>query len=275
MKVHYYHGSATKLEIGDLLLPPRQTGVDRYSDADQDAVYVSTDLLYAIFIAVDDRRTQRFEPPPRPVWVYQVEPIGELTPHITEILWGFDGNSERGAPMCSGLYTVPKAKILTRFAVPAFFDSVRVDLIEAYFNTHAHLTTKRDQFRRETTYAEPDNPDDPDEWFTRPTFQISRGKQQWETLSEGTWKWLQNKKQRLSAAKKEREALLNRLRQFLDNRKDELIEAAAGADDVVRDLLRVLNFHFEYCSECGGALNERDIRRDNGLCLHCYAAQPD
>jgi hypothetical protein len=114
---HYFHGSATKLEVGDFLLPPLQTGARRYDDADRDAVYVSADLLYSIFIATDDGKKLL----QRPVWLYQVEPIGELTPHISEILWGFNGNSSRGASIGGGLFTVAKAKILTRFPVSDFF----------------------------------------------------------------------------------------------------------------------------------------------------------
>ena len=62
MIAHYYHGSATKLKVGDLLLPPRQTGARRYGDADRDAVYVSADLLYAILIATDGGKKQSVRP---------------------------------------------------------------------------------------------------------------------------------------------------------------------------------------------------------------------
>ena len=265
MIAHYYHGSATKLKVGDLLLPPRQTGARRYGDADRDAVYVSADLLYAIFIATDGGKKQSV----RPVWLYQVEPIGELTPHISEILWGFDGNSRRGAPICSGqLFTVPKAKVLTRFAVPAFFDTVRGDLIENYFNAHANLMTEKDLFRRKVIRAEPD-PEEPD------VLLISRGEQQWETVSPPSWAGLQNQKQRQIEHQKQMEDLLKRLGEFLDDRQEEIVEAAGEAPDVFRDLLRVMNFNFERCENCGDAMSERDLRLGRGLCLICYAEQPD
>jgi hypothetical protein len=260
---HYFHGSATKLEVGDYLLPPRQTGARRYRDADRDAVYVSADLRYAIFIATDKKH------PVRPVWVYQVEPIGELKPHITEIFWGFNGDSKRGAPICSGqLFTAAKARILTRFAVPAFFDTVRGDLIENYFNTHANLMTEKDQFRSKVICAEPD-PDEPD------VLLISRREQQWETFAPASWAWLQDREQQKQQQKQTKDDLLKRLGQFLDDRQEEIVEAAGEAPDVFRDLLRVMNFNFERCENCGDAMSERDLRLGRGLCLMCYAEQPD
>ena len=253
---HFFHGSATKFEVGDLLLPPSQTGALSYNDADSDAVYVSADFLYAIFIATDSRGKKK--PLQRPVWLYQVEPLGELKPHISEILWGFNGNRERGAPCSGQLFTAPRAKILTRTAVPVFFDSIRGDLIENYFITFAKLMTKKHHFRRKDI-SEEDNPTEPSVW------QITRGNEKWES-SALPWTWLQNPGQQ----KKAKKDLFKRLREFLNDNRDEIIDAASETPDIMLDLLRTLEFKFECCADCGRTLDDKEIAVGAELCFCCY-----
>jgi hypothetical protein len=253
----YFHGSATKFKVGDLLLPPRQTGARRYNDADHDAVYVSADLLYAIFIATDSRGEVLPAPRP-PVWLYQVEPIGELKPHITEILWGFGSNNNRGAACSGPLFTVPKAKVLTRTVVPAFFNDYRGYLIRNYFQTYAR---RKDHFLRVNI----DQDHDPGE---SPKWQITRGMEKRESFTV-SWEESQNPvaKQRQSRDR------VKRFYEFLRNRADELVEAADEAPDVFRDLLDAVDFSYERCGDCGNVLKDRE--KADGFCLSCNIERPD
>jgi hypothetical protein len=257
---HYFHGSASKFKVGDLLLPPSVTGAASYRDA-KDEVYVSTDLFYAIAMATD--RRSAYLPAPQKAWLYLVKP-DELEPHDTEIFWGFGSNPDRGAALSGPLFTTPQARVLTRTVVPAFFTDNRGHLIRNYFQTFAKLMRRKDHFLRVNINEDRDGPpDEPPQW------RVTRGTEtKWDSF-ELSWESLQNP----VANRKQWKSRADRFFEYLDEHADELVDAAEEAPEVFRNLLDAVGLHYERCGDCGDFLRDRE--RSDGVCLHCRAKQPD
>jgi hypothetical protein len=246
---YLYHGSGTELPVGGLLLPPSVTGVRNASDADRNRVYLSTDVIYAVTMASQNDTCG---------WLYRARPLGPVEPHDSDIIF----NGRRGVPAGGSHFTCSKPEIVARAPVPrAFFDN-RVPLLEAHFALMAALSTKADTFKRKLLNG--DEPDDPSKWL------VTRGEEQWEQTAT-TWVGFQD-------VDDKRKQMLNRFRRlngFLANRRDEIIEAADEIPDVMRELLALLDFRIEACADCGGTLNDGDMRRGIGFCIACESQQPD
>jgi hypothetical protein len=151
---YFYHGSPVELKVGDYLLPSRQTNSPRYSDADRDQIYCTTDVCYALMIAnANDKGQQRS-------WLYRVEPVGPLKPHDTEIHFGYKRNWQRGSAVGGLHFTAAKALILARCLVPDFFYEHRQAFFDAYLALFTSLQTEDDLF-----FRFPDPLEDPNNLF--------------------------------------------------------------------------------------------------------------
>jgi hypothetical protein len=138
----FFHGGNAGLKVGDLLLPPREIAnkkVRVFRNARKDRVYLTTDLFYAICIAIDKGGGGG--------WVYRAEPIGRLELH-DDLVWGFDGDSHRGCTAGGPHYTVPKARISACAPLPAWVYDNWQAFVKSHFTMFTGLITEPDVFRK-------------------------------------------------------------------------------------------------------------------------------
>jgi hypothetical protein len=184
---YFFHGTGTKLKVGDFLLPPRQTGASAFLHSNRDRIYLTCDLNYAICMSIELGTRG---------WLYRCEPIGRLEPHEkTDIIFGFNGNNQHGSPVGGLHFTADKAKILARYQTPTFFHDNREVFVTSYFAAFMGLQTEQDLYFK---FADPaEDPDDPSNHI------IVRRATHWRAPLSPTWPKFQNKNLTKKRARRE------------------------------------------------------------------------